>query len=400
MGTKHLLLALAFAFLLAGCCALEAELNSRAFQKGDTLSVAGTAEGMVSIRALQNGKLIFSTKTIPAEGGLFSFSRKIDLLDPKGAWDVVVSDANESLSEKITVIPTRQSEFLLISFLSPTPTSYYRTSGVKLVVRVTDSGRAAANASVYSWDFSGMKCSLKNNHDGTYSADFAIPHDALVGGWELKVVAAAYSGSELIGGENSISLDIERSPITIELISPRADEYNVGENLQIELRVGYVGGEAVKGARVYATVNYEPVELEQGDSGVYAGIFYPKAVKNEPLAISIRAEDGAQNYGTKTMLLKPANYFWWLLRENGVLYLFPALFLAYIFYLSARELHTFASRSALKRKRQEMLALKKRLHNDFYRRGIVSGANFGRRNAEYNAELNGLEAALKNFRED
>lgn len=409
--TFALLVAALAAVLLLNCAAavegVRLEILSHGIERGNgEFEVSGFAQDRVEIRAVlgesetKNAPEIFSRTVQPDERGAFGYVHQLSMRDPSGKWTLHVSDSNGTETIPLYVPPTRESSFLVVSFLSPSPTRYYRTSEFMLSVLVLDAGTPVKGATVYAWDFAGKRQKLRDNDDGSYSLAMSIPYDAETGEFEILALAfARLEDGTLAGGQNSVKITVEKSPINVEFIAPKTDEYAVGENLPIEVKLSYAGGKPVEGAKVYAFVNLLALDLAPKGNGIYAGTHFPKYSKNDVITLSIKAEDSAMNSGEALKSLKPGNYLIWQLKSNAIFYIFPALIIIYILYISLKEFRIFFSKSMFKRERQELLRLKVRLHEDFYRRNIIGERTFQQRNAEYNSKLDRIEAGLSQIKE-
>ncbi|MFH1225422.1 MAG: hypothetical protein V1676_06495 [Candidatus Diapherotrites archaeon] len=384
---------------------LRLEIPVQGIERGNgEFGVSGIAQGAVSIRAflgdVEGGNEIFSRTVQPDERGRFSYVHQLTMREPSGRWLLLVSDENSTERLSLYVPPTRESSFLVVSFLSPSPTRYYRTSELTVSALVLDAGTPIKGATVYAWDISGKRQKLRDNGDGSYSLSMDIPYDAETGEFEILALAfARLEDGTLAGGQNSMKITVEKNPINVEFISPKTDEYAVGENLPIEIKLSYAGGKPVEGAKVYAFVNLLALDLAPKGGGIYAGTHFPKYAKNDVITLSVKAEDSAMNSGEALKSLKPGNYLIWQLKSNAIFYIFPALIIIYILYISLKEFRVFFSKSMLKRERQELLRLKVHLHEDFYRRNIIGERTFQQRNAEYNAKLDRIEAGLSQLKD-
>jgi len=394
MSRKLLFSCLIFLLFLSYGYALEFNFETGHLVPGKTLLIDGTADSKVTITATTGNKKIFSTK-VEVTDGLFFFERKISLLDPTGEWIIEVSDANSIQEKRIKVKSSRESQFLVVSFLSPPPISFQRTNSFNLAVKITDSGKLVKDASAVFWGIEGNIIDLNNNRDGTYSANYKIPLDAKMGDFELLVIASTHSEDfGNIGGKNTVNLLIEESPISINVINPKVNQYTVGDPLNLELELTYADGTVVEGIRVLGTVNLEIVNFQEKGNGVYSASFVPKTIADEVFNISIKATDSFANGGEKNLTLNPEGYLQFSIRENAILYFFPIILLFYIFFLSFNELKYFYKINSARKRQQTIMGLKKNLHEIFYKRSLISEKTFNKRNLDLNSQLDKVELEL------
>ncbi|HIH16213.1 MAG TPA: hypothetical protein HA252_02300 [Candidatus Diapherotrites archaeon] len=382
--------------LLAGSVqALTFSLNKNSFYKGEEMLVTGTASGLVTVSAASGEKQVFERKIpLDPDSNAFRFTRQVSMLDPKGSWDVQVSDLNSSERREVIVNPTRESEFLVLTFLSPSQGAYARTSSVGMAVRVTDAGKAVTDGIVHAWDAAGAKIRLNNNGDGTYSTTYKIPPAARAGRWNLKVTAIRESMPEEIGGENSVDLEVVETPLLVDVLEPRVEEFEVGKAISLKLKLSYPDGGTVTNASVVVTANYQLLSLKGEGLGIYSARFVPEVSEEELVEIRVEAKDAAGNSGQKRLNLKPSGYWMHVVKENAVFYFFPLLFIFYILLLTVKEIRFFLGRTGLRGKKQQLLLLKKKLQEDFYAKNVVSKQTYDLRNAELNTELNEVRAKL------
>ncbi len=381
--------------LLSSALAVDFKVNKETFLKGESLEVSGGAAGTVTISAVSGDRQVFERKLpLEPDANSFSFSRQISMLDPKGSWMLSVSDANSAGKKEIIVNPTRESEFLVITFLSPSAGVYTRTSTVSLAVRLTDAGEAVTDGLVDAWDAAGAKIRLNNNGDGTYGTAYKIPPEAKKGVWTIKATAIRESRPEEIGGENSADVEIDSTPITIDVLEPKATEFQVGKTVPIKLKLSYPDGSVVKDASVAVTANYQLISLKEEGLGIYSARLIPDVSEEQLVEIRAEAKDKFENAGQKRFDLKPTGYWIHTVKENAVFYVFPLVFVLYILFLTVKEIRFFVGRTRLRRRKQQLLLQKKKLQEDFYAKNLLAKPTYDVRNAELNNELNEVRGKL------
>ncbi len=178
------------------------------------------------------------------------------------------------------------------------------------------------------------------------------------------------------------------------MIEPRVEEFEVGKQVPIKLKLSYLDGSVVKNAAVTVTANYQLLALREEGLGVYSSKFIPEISEDSLVEIRVEAKDGSGNTGQKRLNLKPTGYWMHIVKENAVFYAFPLVFISYIMFLTVKEIGFFLRRMGLRKRKQQLLLQKKKLQEDFYAKNILSKQTYDLRNAELNTELNEVRGKL------
>lgn len=376
---------------------MQFRLEKQNLLKGENLVISGNAYNSLKIVALQGGKnIVFSDNVKLDWNGDFSFSRQIVFSDPKGAWTIILSDASGSETTSITVSSVRESEFFLVSFISPAADSFRRLETVELTVNVLDAGNFVEDAFVYYWDASGKRQQLRQLGLGKYSSNILLPIDANLGGWQLIVTVQKSVGGEKRGGENVKSLKILPASILIDVLEPKVNEYVFGKPLAIRFKASYDANivlERIKSAEI-------EFNGKKGDAVFSNGVFFfeidPSVGKKElvPAEFKIIVTDSFENTAEKTLTLRPVGEFSWFLKNQAFFYIVPAFFLLYLVFLFQRELFSFFLVLKLKRRRSMLLELKKRLQQDYFSENVIAKQDYDQQSQQFDSELLDIDAKL------
>lgn len=377
---------------------MEVQINKPNYQKGEEITIIGTqAEGFVEITAKNGSMDVFNARVLPVDGN-FLFERKIDYLDPKGIWRITVKDAKTASEKNVLVNPNREAEYLVITFKSPAPAAYARTTNIDVTVEVKDAQQPVLDALVYVWGLKGEKLQLQGKGDGSYSLPYALPVDGAIGEFSLTAVASAMTGAEKkdkVGGEMSLKLKVETSPVNIEILEPKADEIELGEKQILQLRLSYANNNPVKNAEITALAEHLNIIVDEKEDGIYEGTFVVEDSEAGVMELRVKASDAHSNKGELKKSIKLKSEVFFLLKENLTLYIFPIIFVGYILVLAGNEASYFLRRALLRRRKQQLLLMKRNLQKQYYQDRALDQATFERRNAEVDTELNEIRTKLE-----
>ncbi len=392
---NKILVLLCVLLLLQSALALNVAIENRNLQKGQILKISGAAKEFVEIRATNEEREVFSYKEFLKDANSFSYEREITFLDPKGTWRIAAKDAEQEFVNDIIVNPTRESEYLVVVFNSPAPTTYLRGTTIEINVKIMDAGSAVLDSMVYFWDVKGQKLKLEGKGDGTYGLPYKIPLDAKLGDWELKITAKKDREGENFGGESAVQMKIDSAPIGIEIVEPKIEEFELGQDIEFKLKLNYPNNEPVTNAVISASANLNIIPFTEEGNGIYIGKFSDIIKEQELLKVEINAKDVYENKGSVQKTLKPVGNWTNLLKENFVFYLFPAIFIFYILSLTFKETNYFFSRSLLRSQKQRLLLLKKNLQREYYQERKIEEGYFSSKNAECDSKLNEIRVKLE-----
>jgi len=402
-----LLLFFLFILLIQGFNALSIQTDKDSYFKGDQIKIQGQAVEYLelSITATKGNKEIRNLKAGPGIKELYSFSYNSSCLDPEGEWLLTARDANTTETKKIYVSSSPEPgknycQFLKIKFLSPSPTKYIRTSSLNISVEITDAGIPVSKAEAYYWDLEGRKNKLFFVGNGIYSMkdqNYFIKPDAMTGEAEITVIAQAFAEDKFHGGEQPIQIKIENAAINLEIKKPLGNDFIYGSPIRIELEALYPDGSKP----INATVKFSYGKEQNIDFNKTKDFYWSEIpsfnLKNELIAIEIKAEDQFGNKGKTTLNLSPLGYWYFILQQNAIFFIFPALFIIYISYLSIKEARIFIERIRLQRRKRKLIELKKKLQDDYFNKQLISRQIFYQQSENYDSELDQIEERLQDL---
>jgi hypothetical protein len=171
-------------------------------------------------------------------------------------------------------------------------------------------------------------------------------------------------------------------------------EFQYGSVIELQLKPVYPNNTPVENAIVEVEAFGSKFKPEKEENGVYFISFPSKDLGNELVNFVVNASDSAGNTGSKTITLTPVGYWVYFLQNNAIFYVFPVLFLAYVLFLSLREVKSFFSKTRLKRRKKKLGILIKKLQEDYFNKRVISHELYRKQAENYEAELDEIETKL------
>ncbi|MFH1255973.1 MAG: hypothetical protein V1494_01640 [Candidatus Diapherotrites archaeon] len=399
---KFALFALVFCALMAFAGAENISIAANAsMEKGQMLEMHGSCARLafVALSATSSdGKKIFENEIQCTSAGDFSYIYGTSFLDPAGEWVLAAESAGEKAETSISVLEKPESQFYLITFLSPSATEYKRTDDIIISVKVTDSGKAVDDANVIAWGVEGKRIQLYGNGNGNYSTTYGLPFDAELGEWVLTVAADKKSESLYAGGENSISLAVAKARIIIDALEPSLETYQLSEPIPLKASAVYSSGKKLAGAgekpKITARIGENEVLLQQVDENFFAGSYEPRGEDFGEIAIVFSATDEAGNTGETLKTVITTNYWGWFLKNN-LLFFVVAIVLAVLlarFFYSGAKYSIMGSR--LKNEKTQTEELIKSLQREYFEKGVMPAGTYKENLSKLKAKLTELDARI------
>ncbi len=258
------------------------------YEKGETIRISGTAKdprgenvenGMAEIQFICED-LKFREENVRIENGVFSYDYPIWFGDPDGIWTIRV-EAEDNLKNTgtvtiyITVGTPPGVEYFKITIHEPTMGSRYaRGEVIRFSVEVkTEDDLPVENAEVFFISPLGVRGHFDPMVGalGVYTADYKVGWGDPLGSWVARITAE--KGLKQ-GGAQTI-VEIQAKPLVISLLSPSpGDQVEVGETVQIRVKVTYWNGDPVEGATVTVTMLAgENLTLVHEGAGIYVATY-------------------------------------------------------------------------------------------------------------------------------
>jgi len=307
------------------------------YEKGQRIQIFGTAadpkgnrvdNGMATITLSANdwrGSLSASIV-----GGAYSASYYITFDKPEGDWSISASaeDNRGNLgqsSENVTVsvsIPAAW-RYYTITFLNPPPSTVCsRGSEVTVTIQITEGAEKISGADVCLATPLGEIITLTEGSPGIYSTTYVPKWDDPVGKWLVSVLGEKTVQGTYKAGTGSTSLNIVPADLELELLEPSQRTFEIGEKVDVKVRVSYPDGSPVDGAIVIAdSSNGENLALSNEGEGIYRGVYSTSSNDLGAWELTVSAVDAYGNSGTSSKVSlnvgepSPLSYpirYWWI----------------------------------------------------------------------------------------
>jgi len=311
--------------------------DKTSYEKGQKIRISGTAKdpkenpvenGEATI-TLRSGKWTDQLVTLITDGTCAE-NYYITFDKPEGDWSISASAVDNrgnlgQSSENVIVsvsIPVAW-KYYTITFLSPPPnTVCSRGEEVAVTVQITEGAEKISGADVYIATPSGEIITLAEGSPGIYSLVYAIRWDDPVGEWTVSVLGEKTVQGTYKAGTGSTSLDIAPADLKLELLKPSQRTFEVGEKVDIKVRVSYPNGSPVDGAIAAASLpDGENLTLLNEGEGTYRGTYSVSKKDLGAWDLAVSAIDAYGNSGTSSEVtlsfkeLSPSSYpirYWWI----------------------------------------------------------------------------------------
>lgn len=384
------------------------------YEKGQTIRISGNvrdaenkpvASGAATIK-LSSGTWS-QTFTTPITNGSYSYDYRISFGNPPltgtATWRVkVTADNLGTRSKNITVIIPASVRYL-VEIRSPKENfSYARGENVTITAKVTEGGSPIENAAVFSNTPKGENIPMSAAGDGTYEGNpYPLKWSDPTGDWSISVEATKTVNNTFRAGGWWINVKIAPAVLGVKLISPIRGRFEIGESVEVRVKVTYPSGELVENAVVQVTTpTGESRTLEREDLGVYRTTCALGAQDPETWNLTVTASDSYLNSGRSESkviyIARPvvpgflAKYWWAVLSAILAAGIASA-------YVSKGKILT-AKLEDVRREMKEIPRLKREAAIKYFREGTTSRSVYDGLIKRYDARMDELkrkEVALK-----
>lgn len=406
---KKLRLVLLLKLLLLLCIsayALTVNTDKTQYLKGEVIKISGDCktELETKLTASLEEKIIFEEFINCSAGGSYIFEYATSYLDPAGNWLLVLSNKEERITKRAVVNPTSESAFYLIAFLSPTEGKYKRVEDIIISVRVTDAGIPVRDANLITWGPDGKKYYFENSGEGLYNLEYEIPYNGKLGDWELLVLAQSQRNGTFFGGVNSLTLELVKAPIAIEVVEPEIHSYELIQKIPIKLNISYFNGKPIKEEidelSVVAIIGRKNIQLEKTEEGAYELLYEPEMSEIGSLVIRINALDDAGNDGVKVIDLVVTCSIACLLIKYGLYIIVFIVVLIIILSLFSSRIKYHLELRMLENEKKKTMDLIKSLQEEYFGGRVMPSKSYNRNLAQYKSRIAELDEKIKRLKEE
>jgi len=389
---------------------LEINLNKEEFALGDIIEISGSLERLgkpliveISIDFIFRNRKIFGTTVLPDSNGLFSLSRHTSLIDPAGVWTIEAKteDVKKNLGLvqlDVNFSSPEKTAFFVVGFIEPVAKAFNRGRQINFLVKVRDSSNKAVSDALVEAVMPGEKrISLEEVSPGNYGGSFNIPFDFSLGEQQLTATVSKVIGETLYGGFASTTIFINKAPMTMEIIAPEKTIYNLGETIDFKLRLLYEFNIPVNNADIDLFAGEKKIRAKELGGGYYAASYSIAEDEAGPMVIRVEAKDEFENSAKEELNfeIKPVLPLTIFLTRNPVILaavIVAVLFAAVVLFLFAKNILLL---KILERKKEELVALKKKLQEQYFNEKTVESSEYYPLLDKYNEELEKLDVAIK-----
>ncbi|MEM3399459.1 MAG: hypothetical protein QXP42_01375 [Candidatus Micrarchaeia archaeon] len=371
-----------FILWLAGFAfALSLSVNGELFRTGDVLIASTDAIGNATFMLYADGHNLMQ-RTVFSDD-MIETNYTIKESDPSGMWRIVVVHGNETVEKNFTVARSPETAYYKVAFLSP-PDRLVRTHCYNISVFVTDAGEPVGNALVFAFVPIG-KISLSSLGEvGRYGGVFCVGHNASLGRHSVHVIALKRSGDVVLGGEGIKNITVER--VALNVSTNFFGDAWLEERRMINITAKYENGEPVKipycmvkfGNRTIEECCFEHAFTEEGYFDAHAYV-----------------RDDAGNEGEVRFGFRVSKSIKQTFEENkqyilAVVGLMIGVVVLFLFVALPR-----IRRGKLKKRKEELVLLIKKLQEDYYEKCLLDRKTFEKMSSQYERELEDINRRLE-----
>lgn len=394
-GLKPISIFFLLLFIIPNICSLTLETDNATFQKGEIFRIFGrcTSLDTVKVSSFQDIKEIFEESAECSENGTFSLTHQISYLDPEGDWLIFAAEGDENKTNTIRITPTKESSFLVITFLSPSTISHYKNEDLDISVKITDAGQPVEDANVLFWGAEGEKQNLVYKGSGIYSSQYTIPLDTPAEAWDLRVTSLKKAGAQEHGGETKINMEIGSAPLQIDIIWPKAKSIEIRNQATIEAKITYFNGKQFDG-NAAVEIAGKKFNLERKSEYLYGTTLFISEEYLGTNEFAISAEDKFGNFGKKEVEFVVIGGIISQLQNAGVYILVAVIIAAVFIFLAYPRISKNLNLKKLTAEERKLNFLIEKLQRDYFETNVIDRQTYQKKLAEFEAKLNEAKKKL------
>jgi hypothetical protein len=393
MQSKNGFIILAIMLVLFSTTTFSASIgtNETSYDKGDTIIFTGSStERVVNLFATANEKVVFERVVRTDVNNNFSLSYKTTPLDPSGEWIISINDINTST--KLTVSPTKDSSVFVMVFASPIPGTYSRREDVEINVKVNYLGSVVEDATVLVWGPNGKKLPLRNKGNGIYSVPYQIPNETNLGEWVVTAVSQKDDNGSLIGGENSITINIDSAPIKIIINNPVLKGIGVEEVIPINVSLEYFDGDAVNDATLIGRVGANAKELvfTKNANGSFLSTYTSDLADLGEIVFEFEATDAFGNIGSNKKSVIVGGQLSWFLEKTWYYFVIVVIVIFVILLKTKIAFKKSSGLSKLRKLKTNEESKLEQTQKDYFELQAIDRKTFDKQSAEIESNIQNL----------
>jgi len=237
---------------------------------------------------------------------------------------------------------------------------------------------------------------LERGAGNVYTGIYAVPWNAPAGRQEFEIKALKKTEYSVQQGRANFTIEIRPAQISIELLEPKGQEFQAGDEIHIRARLAYPSGEPVAEPVINASVNKEKIVLMAEGSGMYSVSYLVKPEDSGRVVLSVAVEDGYANSGAQEydFYVSGTSWVYWVKAFPLVagLVFFAAIISIVLTYLIR---HRRRSLSSLRKRERELGALRADCQNRYYKLNVIDRETYNEMRSKYDTELEVVKEAIK-----
>ncbi|MCX8158409.1 MAG: hypothetical protein N3D73_01965 [Candidatus Diapherotrites archaeon] len=332
--------------------------------------------------------IIIINELIDCHNNSFNYEKRISFLYPHGDWEITIQSKKSKVKSKIKVLPSRESSYYVITFLSPILGSYSRESSLKVTVKVTNAGRNVDDANVILWFFEPIE--LLNKGDGIYSRDINLRFNERLGNKKLIVTAESKKNNFYFGGEDSIDINIEKAKINIELLEPKEKFFELTDKIYFLVSVSYESGNFLdNNSFVIITFSDSNFFMKRTSNNLFEFSMSISKSGNFPFSILVYDSAGNNSYLSSNLHLSCSILC--LIKIYGAYIISIILIIFILFYLFYERISIHIEEKLLEEEKKRINKLVEELQKEYFVRAVMPYSTYNKTLAEYKSKLAVIE---------
>jgi len=292
---------------------LTVDTDKKSYEKGQKIQISGIVKdpvnnpvesGTAKINLTsQNWSHSFSTSI---RNGEYNASYYITFDNPEGKWNILVKATDSkghttSIPENtsITVKTPEYYDHYSIKILNPIVDQIFELGeSITFTISLSnEKDEKIQEAEVKAWFPNGDEIIFSEGSFGIYSSIYNLGYTTQVGNLSLYVEGKKYEDGKLKAGFNYIDFKIQAIQPIVELIEPTKNSFEVGESIDIKIKVLYPDGTPLDMGIITAIGSYyDEIIFTKSGPGIYIAQYTPAIDDIGNFTIHLRIEDAYGNF--------------------------------------------------------------------------------------------------------
>jgi hypothetical protein len=292
-----------------------AETDKNTYDKGQKIKISGIVrDENDDLVSSGTATISFSTKnweysfTTSISSGSFSTNYYITFDKPEGNWVISVSATDtrghitsSSTNLSIKVLTPDNYNHYSIEVISPLSGQLYkRGETVTFTVSLSLDTEKIIGADVKAFTTSGEEIILTETSPGLYTTTYNLGYDSPLGNWSLYVEGTKIEEEKLKAGFNFVDFEVQSIKPVIEIVEPKTRTIEVGDTIEIIVKINYPDGSPVdEGVVTALSKDGNTLLFTKSRLDLYSVSYTPNTDSLGDWEIELKVEDA---YGNSAVL--------------------------------------------------------------------------------------------------